>query len=213
MGKLKNSEGNSLSKDAAKVAAFQAYNLISNHPHTAHTHNPPVIASSPAPFRHADEKHLNKVQKALSKTWNNSTPGTDRIAYQLIKLIKDIPLGKGVINETALSIQTTGPKDWRDLNMVMIPKTNKDHTLVKGWHPIALSNTVGKLVEKVVVDSLQSQNSLFLQLQYDSRKGGSAIDAIILTTSEAEQASWEGKQATLLGKDIHCQRVQQREER
>ena len=87
--------------------------------------------------------------------------------------------------------------------MVMIPKPNKDHTKVKGWRPIVSANTVGKLAEKVIADRIQLDNPpVFHHFQYGSRKHRLAIDAMMLTASIAERAVCEGKQATLLGKDI-----------
>jgi len=86
--------------------------------------------------------------------------------------------------------------------MVMIPKPNKDHTKIKGLRPIVLPNTVGKLSDKVVADLLQRQTKLFHDLQYGSRKGRSATDALMILTTTAQKEIAAGSQATLLGKDI-----------
>ncbi|KAF8416605.1 hypothetical protein EV426DRAFT_685764 [Tirmania nivea] len=77
-----------------------------------------------------------------------------------------------------------------------------DHSKVKGWPPIVLANTVGKLGEKLIADELQSHLQLFHNLQYGLRKGRLAIDTMMLTLSHAERAIKQGKKATLLGKDI-----------
>ena len=44
------------------------------------------------------------------------------------------------------------PRSWREMSMVMIPKPGKDHKPVKGWRPIALANTIGKLADKLVAE-------------------------------------------------------------
>ena len=33
----------------------------------------------------------------------------------------------------------------REMTMVMISKPGRDHSKIKGWRPIVLANTVGKL--------------------------------------------------------------------
>ena len=66
---------------------------------------------------------------------------------------------------------------------VMIPKVEKDHSLVKDWRPIVLSNIVGKLAEKVLTDKLQKV-AIFHKLQFGSRKKKLAIDVIMLAESK-----------------------------
>jgi len=39
----------------------------------------------------------------------------------------------------------------------MLPKLGKDHTKVKGWRPIVLANTTGKLAEKIIAQKLQEK--------------------------------------------------------
>jgi len=51
------------------------------------------------------------------------------------------------------------PEEWREMEMVMIPKTGKDHSKVKGWRPIVLANAVGKLAEKIIAGELQNDRS------------------------------------------------------
>jgi len=92
------------------------------------------------------------------------------------------------------------------MKMVMIPKPGKDHTRVKGWRPIVLAQCVGKLGEKVIAQKLQEETRLFHHLQYGSRTGRSAIDALMLTKQLAEESILRPDQrlnhATSLGKDI-----------
>ena len=73
---------------------------------------------------------------------------------------------------------------------------------LKGWRPIVLSNTVGKLAEKIVVDKLQTLTEGFHPLQYGSQKGRSAIDVMMLTISKAERGIKQRHQVTLLGEDV-----------
>jgi len=86
--------------------------------------------------------------------------------------------------------------------MVMIPKPNKDHPKVRGCRPIALSNTVGKLGEKVTACRFQRATNLFHELHYGSRKGRSVTDAMMLTLSKAQREMGRGNQVIMLAKDM-----------
>jgi len=72
--------------------------------------------------------------------------------------------------------------------MVIIYKTGKDATTAKGYRPIVLANTVGKLADKSVADLLQEHIHLFQEGQYGFRKNRSAIDALMCITSLATRA-------------------------
>ena len=138
--------------------------------------------------------------EVLAKTKNSNKSGPDGIPYRLIKLIKDTPLGQALINDIAVASNSGVTQDaTRDMNIVMIPKPNKDHTQVKGWRPIVLANTSGKLQDKIIANKLQRMTHLFHPLQYGSRQGRSAIDALMITIDKVEKAINQGKKATLLG--------------
>ena len=38
--------------------------------------------------------------------------------------------------------------------ITMVPKPNKDHSTVKGWWPMVLANTVGKLADKLIASQM-----------------------------------------------------------
>jgi len=61
---------------------------------------------------------------------------------------------------------------------------------------------LGKLADKVVANSLQTQGDLFHDLQYGCRKGRSGSDAMMQNISKVERGLKEGKRVTLLGKDV-----------
>ena len=63
------------------------------------------------------------VEKALIGTKNSSAPGPDWVSYQLIKAVRDTPLGQGVIKEVAESLlEGRTPPEWREMRVVLIPK-------------------------------------------------------------------------------------------
>ena len=64
--------------------------------------------------------------------------------------------------------------------MVMIPKPGKDHTLVKGWRPIVLANTMEKWAEKIIAQDLGDQPDLWHPLSFAGRKQRGAMDSVML---------------------------------
>ena len=94
------------------------------------------------------------------------------------------------------------PTATRDLNMIMVPKPAQDHSEVKGWRPIVLANTTGKLADKLVANQLQKINPLFHTLQYGSRQHRNATDCNLLAISLASKVRNSSGRASLLGKDV-----------
>ena len=140
---------------------------------------------------------VTKLLKALSTTCNTSTPGPDRISYCLLKLIKDTNLGLQTMNFLADFLRwkrtiLSGKGDGRDITVVMIPKTGKDLSRVKGWRPIVFINCLIKLMDKVVANELQNL-PVFHHGQYRSRKGKSVMDMAIQATTEAQTEKAKGR--------------------
>jgi len=109
-------------------------------------------------------------------------------------MLNNIRLGKATledIGQVAEVTEGTGmtrmPEEWRKMKMVMIPKPGKDHTVVKGWRPIVLANTVGKLGEKLIALEMQKHQELWHERAFAGRKGRGAIDSVMLMAHIAEQ--------------------------
>ena len=85
--------------------------------------------------------------------------------------------------------------------VVMIPKTGKDLSKVKGWRPIVLMSCLLKLMHKVIAEELQCL-PIFHDSQYGSRKGKAAIDMALQATTEAQLSNAEGKQVAWALGDI-----------
>jgi len=125
-----------------------------------------------------------RVRQALQKTRNDNAPKPDGISWKLLKAIKGTKLGAAVledVGQVAGSEELTRmPEEWGNMKMVMIPKPGKDHTAVKGWRPIVLANTVGKLVEKIVALELQRHQELWHERAFAGRRGRGAMDSVML---------------------------------
>ena len=83
--------------------------------------------------------------------------------------------------------------------MVMIPKPGSDHLKVKGWRPIVLANTVGKLGEKLIAGDLQEIEELWHKRAVAGRKGRGAMDSVMLMA----HLKGRGAGSDVHGRDIH----------
>ena len=83
--------------------------------------------------------------------------------------------------------------------MVIIPKAGKDHSKMKGWRPIVLANTVGKLAEKLVAEEPQGYLELWHSHSYAGRKGRGAIDSVLHMDGVRAQTG-----GTVYGRDIQA---------
>jgi len=156
------------------------------------------------PYQPASTTTTLSVRRALSRTSNNSAPGPDGISYRLLKILQDTDLGRAVINDIAFNVDhlSPNPPPWEGLKMVMIQKPNKDHTTIKGWRPIVLSNTSSKLGEKCFANRLQSAHQGFHHLQYGSRQNRSATAAMVITAIQIQRELKGGSRVSLLSKDV-----------
>jgi len=191
-----------LSSPQEILQAFRNQHLLKDE-YPATTPSPPVGLPQRA-YLPASLSTVRNIQIALSRTSNNSAPGPDRISYRLLKILQDTPLGEAVLNDIAYNTDhpSQDKPPWAGMNMVMIPKPNKDHNSVKGWRPIVLSNTSSLLEEKVIADRLQKAHGGFHGLQYGSRKRRSAIDAMSISISRITRDLNLGSRVSLMGKDI-----------
>ena len=181
------------------LEAFRRHHLLSDLRPPGPTKN-----ATPRPSLPAHPSTIRAILQALSGTASNSAPGPDGISYRFLNIIKHTPLGQAVINDIAFNTDNPDylPPPWKGLNIVMIPKPGKDHSSIKGWRPIVLSNTCSTLGEKIIVDRLQRAHKGFHHLQYGSRKGRSATDAMALIVSHTLRDMRKGARVSLLGKDI-----------
>jgi len=205
MGDLILQDGRVAKTDEEKVQAFQAHNLVwtpgpAQAPETPGD-PPPNPSPTPTPLTPSPGT-LAKVRRAMTKTKTGSAPGPDGIGYKLLKFIQNTNLGKALVAEIGGWVESgIIPEETKGMKMVMIPKPGKDTKKVKGWRPIVLAQTVGKIADKVIAEHLQNLD-VFHDLQYGSRRSRSALDALMLTMSHTQRALANGAQVSLIGKDV-----------
>ena len=99
-----------------------------------------------------------EIWDALRPTSNSSAPGPDHITWRHIKLAISFPDTDSALAALFNKVCFTGvwPSHFKDSISIIIPKPNKpDYSIPKAYRPIALLNTLGKLLTKILANRLQ----------------------------------------------------------
>ena len=142
---------------------------------------------------------LKELWDALRPTANSSAPGPDHVTWRHVKLALSLPDTDAALLAIFNRICLTGiwPSCFKDSISVIIPKLNKpDYSIPKAYRPIALLNTMGKLLTKILANRLQhdaAQYGLLHREQFGGIQGHSTIDAGLVLTdfiSEHRERGW-----------------------
>ena len=136
---------------------------------------------------------------ALRPTSNSSAPGPDHVTWRHLKLALSFPDVDLALANLFNKVCFTGtwPTHFKDSLSVVIPKPNKpDYSIPKAYRPIALLNTLGKLLTKILANRLQHDAiacGLLHRDQFGGIQGHSTIDAGLVLTdfiSEHRERGW-----------------------
>ena len=175
---LRNGEGD-LVADHAEMANLLATRFFNDDPSPVNPH----FHDDPAPVPERDWTPIGpkEIGELLAKTSNTSSAGLSGIGYQLVKwawvTIKDYVAA--LFNACALL--GYHPSRWKRAVIAVIPKPDrKDYSLPKNYRPIALLETFGKLMEKVMARRILAdvtRNNLIPTNQFGGRNASSCTDA------------------------------------
>ncbi|KAL1137894.1 hypothetical protein AAG570_009589 [Ranatra chinensis] len=109
-------------------------------------HKPPQF-----PIR---KTNIHEVRWLIKHLPNRRSPGPDTIQNIILK---QLPLKAhryltNIIN-SCLAIEYF-PSDWKQANIIVFAKPGKDPTDLKNYRPISLLNTMGKILEKIILKRL-----------------------------------------------------------
>ena len=100
-----------------------------------------------------------EIMECLSATSNLSAPGEDHLTWRHLKLIflDDLDMLNHLVSIfNCILDEGTWPSHLKVANSCIIPKPKKDrYNVPKAFRPIALLNTIGKLMTKVLAKQLQ----------------------------------------------------------
>ena len=140
-----------------------------------------------------------EIWDALRPTSNSSAPGPDHVTWRHIKLALTFPDTDVALAAlfNKICFMGTWPSHFKESVSVIIPKPNKpDYSIPKAYRPIALLNTLGKLLTKILANRLQhdaAQYGILHRDQFGGIQGHSTIDAGLILTdfiSEHRERGW-----------------------
>lgn len=125
---------------------------------------------------------MNILLNAIAALDSSKAMGPDSIHNLMIK--KTGPLFRQLLcNIFNMSFESgIQPSQWNLDIIIPIPKPKRDHSLAKNYRPIAISSTVGRLLQKILAQRLQHytyQLQIFKSNQSGFQINRSCIDAII----------------------------------
>ena len=128
-----------------------------------------------------------EIQKIIQKFKPDKAPGPDGITNRILRILSETAGNK--LAHLANTCITLGhfPSQFKEAITVVLPKPGKPVEEAGSYRPIALLNTIGKVIETAVVDRirqiLEETNGL-PQTQMGARKGRSIISALQLLTEQ-----------------------------
>ena len=139
---------------------------------------------------------LYELEIAIRKAKKNSTPGEDRITYEMLQHLPKC--SKQALLKYYNNIWSSGdiPSNFKHSIITPILKVNKNQHDPSSYRPICLTSTVGKIMERLVTDRLAyylEKNHLITNVQTGFRKGRSTIDQIIRLQDEIHRNIHNGR--------------------
>ena len=149
-----------------------------------------------------------EFKSAISKCSDSSAPGPDKLSWHHLKfIVKNNDCLTNIINIADSCINLGYWLNYFKISStIIIPKPNKtSYNQPKAFQPIVLLNTLGKLIEKVIVEKLQFMvacNDFIHLSQLGSLKFKSTLDAGVALTHIVRSGWTKGKSSSTLTFDI-----------
>jgi len=139
---------------------------------------------------------LQQIQRAVNRAAPRKAPGPDKISNLVLQhALPDIEQHLLILMQASLDLGYF-PKAFKRTKTIVLRKPGKpDYTLSKAYRPIALENTIGKVFESVMAESisyLTEHYELLPPEHYGGRPGRSAEDAMAILSENIHKA-WKNK--------------------
>jgi len=150
----------------------------------------------PTPVSYTPTITVEQIQAAVRRAAPKKAPGPDGISNHAIQ--KALPLTEHHLRALMQATLDIGyfPKPFRTSTTIVLRKPSKpDYTKSKAYRPIALENTLGKILESVMattVGYLTETHDLLPDGHYGARPGRSTEDAMMVLSERIHRA-WKQK--------------------
>ena len=142
----------------------------------------------PEEIRIDDEITVEEIKRVIRSAKANKAPGPDGITNWVLQQLQDELMDHILDIFRACKKLHYHPRAFKVEDIVVLKKPSKsDYTVAKAYRPIALLNTLGKILESVMtrrLSTLAEQHSLLPAEQMGARKNRSTETALELLTEQ-----------------------------
>ena len=155
------------------------------------------LAVYPQEVPYEDWVTIRQVREAVNRLAPDKSPGPDEVSNRVLK--NTLPIMERHIQALTQASIRLGhfPRPFKHTTTVVIRKPSRpDYTKVKAYRPIALENTLGKVMESItaeIISYLTETHELLPPDHYGGCPGRSAEDAMMIMSESIYQA-WKEKQ-------------------
>ena len=150
----------------------------------------------PTPISYEPRITLQQIQRAVNRAAPRKAPGPDKISNLVLQHALPIIEQHLLILMQATLDLGYFPKAFKRTKTIVLRKPGKpDYTISKAYRPIALENTIGKVFESVMAESISYLTELHELLpseHYGGRPGRSTEDAMTVLSENIHKA-WKSK--------------------
>lgn len=133
---------------------------------------------------------LKEVRSAIH-AGANTTPGQDRISYEMLKHLDDVVLEEILSLFNRIWEEGKLPEKWKHAVVIPILKPGKDPSAPSSYRPIALTAVLCKVMERMVTNRLVyvlETNNHFVNYQNGFRIGRNTLDSIAVLDQDIRKA-------------------------
>jgi len=129
-----------------------------------------------------DRFSYHELKRAIKESKRNSSPGEDKITYDMLQHLPRRALQRLLFLYNSAWQKGCIPQAWKHSIIIPVLKMGKNKEDISSYRPISLTNTIGKIMEKLVANRLRhylETNSLLTNVQTGFRKGRGTVDHLI----------------------------------
>ena len=149
---------------------------------------------------------IRQIRETINRLAPDKAPDPDEISNRVLKnTLPTIERHLQILTQASLRLGYF-PKSFKHTTTIVLRKPSRpDYTKVKAYRPIALENTLGKVMESIIaeiISYLTETHELLPSQHYGGRPGRSAEDALMILSENIHRAWREKKVYTAIFMDV-----------